>query len=100
MKVIKTGRVKNKQFRLIHKSYAIEPHEDSLNEYIEWDEYKVQIKVLWFWITIKRFDATSDEDLCYGMFYDSLIDRDRYKPLALIEAEELYDAIVNPYKII
>lgn len=97
MKVIKQGRVENKQFRLIRKNYVIEPHENIFNEYIKWDEYKVQIKVLWFWITIKTFAATSDEDLCYDRFYDSLNDPDCYKPLALIEAEELYDAIINPY---
>ena len=89
MKVIKTGRVENKGFRLIRKSYAIEPHENSFNEYIEWDEYKVQIKILWFWITIKTF-ATGDID-------DLNCDICGTIPLSLVEAEELYDAIVNPY---
>lgn len=86
MKVIKTGRVENKQFRLIRKSYAIEPHENVLNEYIAWDEYKVQIKVLWFWITIKVF-AVTDEQL------------NSSNPIGFLEAEELFDAIVSPYKI-
>ena len=92
MKIIKTGKVENKQFRLIRKSYAIEPHENSFNEFIEWDEYKVQMKVLWFWITIKTFATANLEDLIYDTSLNT--------PCSLIEAEELFDAIVNPYKII
>lgn len=44
--------------------------------------YRVQVKVLWFWITIKAFD---EED------YDN--DADFCKR----EAIELYNKIVNPY---
>ena len=89
MKVIKTGRVENRRFRLIRKSYAIEPHENSFNEYIEWDEYKVQIKILWFWVTIKTFATANIDDLNCDIFETI--------PISRIEAEELYDAIVNPY---
>lgn len=44
--------------------------------------YRVQVKVLWFWITIKAFDKgdyDNDADFCKR------------------EAIELYNKIVNPY---
>ena len=99
MKIIKSYSCNNNKYRIVVKSEKLHLDEALYPELIEWDEYHVQMKKFGFWITIKKFDATSDEDLCYNMFYDSLIDPNCNKPLALIEAEELFDAIVNPYKI-
>lgn len=99
MKVIKDYNCNNSKYRIIVKSKELHLDEAVYPEPIEWDEYHVQMKKFGFWITIKKFDATSEEDLCYSMFYDCLVDASKNKPLALIEAEELFDAIVNPYTI-
>lgn len=90
MKIIKKGIVDGKKVRIIHKNICIDPHENSYSEFIEWDEYSVQIKFLCFWITIKTFDALVFNCCCSESHSD--------KDLSLIEAEELFDAIVNPYK--
>lgn len=90
MKVIKEGIADGKKFRIVCKNICIDPHENSYNEFIEWDEYAVQMKVLCFWVTIKSFEIlTFDNCDC-----ESCSDKD----LSLIEAEELFDAIINPYK--
>ena len=99
MRILKSYSCNNNKFRIVVKSEKLHLDEALYPELIEWDEYLVQMKKFGFWITIKKFDATSDEDLYYSMFYDSLIDRNRNKPLALIEAEELFNAIVSPNKI-
>lgn len=71
-----------KHYRLIEESIVIENYKDITLWGVEVKTYKVQIKVLWFWITIKEFEAYSydeDEEFC------------------LLEAKELYNKIVNPY---
>lgn len=99
MRIIKNYSCNNNKYRIIVKYERLHLDEALYPEVIEWDEYHVQMKKFGFWITIKKFDATSEEDLCYNLFYDCLVDVDKNKPLALIEAEELFNAIVNPYKI-
>lgn len=71
-----------KHYRLIEESTVIDDYRDVAVWSVEVKTYKVQIKVLWFWITIKEFEAYSydeDEEFC------------------LLEAKELYNKIVNPY---
>ena len=71
-----------KDYRLIEKSTIIDDFEDVTLWSVEVKTYKVQVKVLWFWITIKEFEVYSydeDEEFC------------------LLEAKELYNKIVNPY---
>lgn len=71
-----------KDYRLIEKSVVINDFENVALWSVEVKTYKVQVKVLWFWITIKEFEVYSydeDEEFC------------------LLEAKELYNKIVNPY---
>lgn len=71
-----------KDYRLIEKSIFINDFENVTLWSVEVKTYKVQVKVLWFWITIKEFEVYSydeDEEFC------------------LLEAKELYNKIVNPY---
>lgn len=71
-----------KDYRLIEKSVVIYDFEDAALWAVEVKTYKVQVKVLWFWITIKEFKSyvyDEDEEFC------------------LLEAKELYNKIVNPY---
>lgn len=71
-----------KNYRLIEKSIFIDDFNDVALWSVEVKTYKVQVKVLWFWITIKEFEVYSydeDEEFC------------------LLEAKELYNKIVNPY---
>ena len=70
----------------------MDEYESIDNRIIIWDEYKVQIKVLCFWITIKTFETFDLSSIDYN-YYEN-------KPIELLEAEELFDAIINPYKII
>ena len=91
MKVVKEGTCNNKKYRIICKSFYIDEYE-SVDSKIIWVEYKVQIKVLCFWITIKTFETFDFSSIYYNYFED--------RPIELLEAEELFDAIINPYKII
>lgn len=71
-----------KDYRLIEKSIFIDDFNDVTLWSVEVKTYKVQVKVLWFWITIKEFEVYSydeDEEFC------------------LLEAKELYNKIINPY---
>lgn len=88
MEVIKSGICENKKYRILKKFQAAKYDEYDYPVYIEWEEYHVQMKKCGFWITIKMFEVISDEEL------------DSSRPIGLIEAEELFDAIVNPYKVI
>lgn len=88
MEIIKEQFFNGTKYRIIKKTYAIKYDEFDYPLYVEWDEYHVQMKKYGFWVTIKLFEVTSETEL------------NSSRPLGLIEAEELFDAIVNPYKII
>lgn len=88
MKVIKEQVCNGTKYRIVVKTYAMPYDEFDSQLYVEWDEYHVQMRKYGFWITIKLFEFTSETEL------------NSSRPLGLIEAEELFDAIVNPYKII
>lgn len=88
MKVIKEQFFNGAKYRIVVKTNAIKYDEFDYPVYVEWDEYYVQMRKYGFWITIKVFEVTNETEL------------NSSRPLGLIEAEELFDAIVNPYKII
>lgn len=44
------------------KKYKINWREHHIGDYFEFVIYKVQIKVLWFWVTIKEFDENKYYD--------------------------------------
>lgn len=88
MKVIKEQFFNGIKYRIIVKTYAIKYDEFDYPLYIDWDEYYVQMRKYGVWITIKSFEVITETEL------------NSSRPLGLIEAEELFDAIVNPYKII
>lgn len=80
---ISTDKVLGKTYRLIKDTYFVVDFEDtSLFTEVAIDTYKVQVKFLWFWITIKEFSQyiyDEEEEFCE------------------LEAKELYHKIVNPY---
>ena len=82
MIIYEQGEQNKVKCRIVIKSFSTNI-EDLLigEEYIYWEEYLVQVKKWYGWVTIKSFSILDNEDL------------------ALIEAEELFDAIINPNKI-
>lgn len=88
MDIIKSCVCGNIKYRLCRKTKAVKYDEFDYPCYIEWDEYHVQMRKYGFWITIKLFEVTNEQEL------------NSSNPMGLIEAEELFDAIVSPYKII
>lgn len=88
MKVVKEQSFNATKYRIVVKSYTMPYDEFDHLLYVEWNEYHVQMRKYGFWVTIKLFGVTAETEL------------NSNRPLGLIEAEELFDAIVNPYKII
>jgi hypothetical protein len=88
MGVLKTNNVDGKQLRLIEDNY-VDSGEIAQNDFTVFtNEYKVQIKVLWFWITIKTYGYT------YDIYCDDKIvqEESNYQKQC---AEELFDFIIN-----
>lgn len=68
--------INNGQYRVVCYEYT------DKYDYFCISTYKVQVKVFWFWITIKEFEEgvyDDDADFCRR------------------EAIELYNKIINPY---
>ena len=75
----------DKIFRLVEKTYV-----DNDNQFFDifTYEYKIQIKVLFFWITIKSYDYTFDSEMDNNEIYEE-IDYNKFL------AEEYYEFIIN-----